>query len=190
MSESGHSRRSRFGRESVCPPISDMSGGWQIRRDVPIPDSYSAASRTLRRSRFVMQAIDACWWRCRCRPDEVARIAEPVGKEGRLHHAAQAGAQPPKGTIDIAIVLPFEVLQDFLPRPGRAADHAQSSLWRDDWRSSCIACGWMEPSFAGAEKNLPRHDWERPMVVRIAAARMFARWAPRACSATLCGFGA
>src|SRR5262245_23678603 len=89
---------------------------------VPIPDSYSAASRTLRRSRFVMQAIDVCWWRCRCRPDEVARIAEPVGKEGRLHHAAQAGAQPPKGAIDIAIVLPFEVLQDFLPRPGRAAD--------------------------------------------------------------------
>jgi len=36
--------------------------------------------------------------------------------------AAQAGAQPPKGAIDIAIALPFEVLQDFLPRPGRAAD--------------------------------------------------------------------
>ena len=28
--------RSRFGRESACPPISDMSGGCQNRRDVPI----------------------------------------------------------------------------------------------------------------------------------------------------------
>src|SRR5262245_14406802 len=80
------------------------------------------ASRTLRRSRFVMKAIDACWWHCRCRPDEVARIAEPVRKEGWLDYAAQAGAQPPKGAIDIAIVLSFEVLQDFLPRPGGAAD--------------------------------------------------------------------
>src|SRR6185312_15948210 len=92
--------------ESGDPSIADMRADIDWRRLVPIPDSYSAASRTLRRSRFVMQAIDACWWRCRCRPDEVARIAEPIGKEGRLHRAAQAGAQPPKGTIDIAIVLP------------------------------------------------------------------------------------
>src|SRR5262245_6388032 len=38
MSQSGHSRRSRFGRESAWPPISDMSGGCQIRREVPIGD--------------------------------------------------------------------------------------------------------------------------------------------------------
>src|SRR5262245_7915515 len=107
---------------SGLPRQADLRASSPFVSEVPIPDSYSAASRMLRRSRFVMQAIDACWWRCRCRPDEVARIAEPVGKEGRLHHAAQAGAQPPKGAIDIAIVLPFEVLQDFLPRPGRAAD--------------------------------------------------------------------
>jgi hypothetical protein len=37
-SESGHSRRSRFGRESACPPISDMSSDCQIRRDVPVAD--------------------------------------------------------------------------------------------------------------------------------------------------------
>src|SRR5262245_47001838 len=29
-SEMGHSRRSRFGRESACPPISDISSGCQI----------------------------------------------------------------------------------------------------------------------------------------------------------------
>jgi hypothetical protein len=33
----GHSRRSRFERESACPPISDMSSDCQIRRDVPQP---------------------------------------------------------------------------------------------------------------------------------------------------------
>ena len=32
----GHSRRSRFGRESACPPVSDMSGGCQLRSEVPI----------------------------------------------------------------------------------------------------------------------------------------------------------
>src|SRR5215467_632548 len=32
-----HSRRSRFGRESACPPISDMSGGVRFGRDVPEP---------------------------------------------------------------------------------------------------------------------------------------------------------
>ena len=45
------------------------------------------------------------------------------------------------------------------------------------WRSSCIACGWMAPSFAGPEKKLRPHDRECPMVVGIAAARMIARWA-------------
>ena len=53
----------------------------------------------------------------------------------------------------------------------------QSSLWRDGWRSSCIACGWMAPSFAGPGKKLRPHDRECPMVVRLAAARMIARWA-------------
>ena len=43
-----------------------------------------------------------------------------------------------------------------------------SSLWRDGWRSSCTACGWMAPSFAGPEKKLRPHDRECPMVVRIA----------------------
>src|SRR5262245_45778353 len=40
----GHSRRSRFGRESACPPISDMSGGCQIHRDVPNPDQDDLGS--------------------------------------------------------------------------------------------------------------------------------------------------
>ena len=62
-----------------------------------------------------MQAIDACWRRGGRIADEVAGIAERVGKEGRLYHAAQAGAQPSEGAIDITVVLPFEVLQDFLP---------------------------------------------------------------------------
>src|SRR5262245_26556528 len=39
----GQSRRSRFGRESACPPISDMSGGRQIRRDVPCVDGSELA---------------------------------------------------------------------------------------------------------------------------------------------------
>src|SRR5437016_3866287 len=35
----------------------------------------------------------------------------------------------------------------------------------------------MAPSFAGPGKKLRPHDRECPMVVRIAAARMIARWA-------------
>src|SRR5262245_30234133 len=53
MSQLGHSRRSRFGRESVCPPISDMTGSCQFRRDVPIPDMSRCrgAARTVASSR-------------------------------------------------------------------------------------------------------------------------------------------
>jgi ribosomal protein L37E len=53
----------------------------------------------------------------------------------------------------------------------------------------------MEPSFAGAEKKLRRHDWERPMVgahrgsTDDCSVRAFAV-KPRACGAPLCGFGA
>src|SRR5262245_40760485 len=36
MSQMGQSRRSRFGRESACPPISDMSRGCQLRSEVPL----------------------------------------------------------------------------------------------------------------------------------------------------------
>jgi hypothetical protein len=32
-----------FGRESACPPISDMSGGFQICRDVPKGDITRAS---------------------------------------------------------------------------------------------------------------------------------------------------
>ena len=74
-----------------------------------------------RNSRFVVQPIDACWRLGERIADEVAGIAERVGKEGRLYDAAQAGAQPSKGAIDIAVVLALEVLQDFLPLLGRAA---------------------------------------------------------------------
>ena len=47
----------------------------------------SPLSRRSAPSRFVMQAIDACWWRGGRIADEVAGIAERVGKEWRLHHA-------------------------------------------------------------------------------------------------------
>jgi hypothetical protein len=53
----------------------------------------------------------------------------------------------------------------------------------------------MEPSFAGAEKKLRRHDWERPMVgahggsTDVCSVRAFAV-KPRASGAPLCGFGA
>jgi hypothetical protein len=53
--------------------------------------------------------FDACWQRDRHIADEVASIAERGGKEGRLYHAAQAGAQASKGAIDIAVALPTEV---------------------------------------------------------------------------------
>src|SRR5262245_8046622 len=43
LSAWGQSRRSRFGRESASLPISDMSGGRQIRREVPGGDICSAA---------------------------------------------------------------------------------------------------------------------------------------------------
>ena len=45
-----------------------------------------------------MQAIDACWRRGERIANEVPGIAERVGKEGRLYHAAQAGAQPSEGS--------------------------------------------------------------------------------------------
>src|SRR5262245_22849687 len=42
LAATGHSRRSRFERESACPPISDMSGGCQIRRDGPTTDMIAS----------------------------------------------------------------------------------------------------------------------------------------------------
>jgi hypothetical protein len=47
MSAWGHSRQFGIGRESACLPISDMSRGCQIRRDVPITDICSAANCSL-----------------------------------------------------------------------------------------------------------------------------------------------
>src|SRR5215475_5179670 len=75
----------------------------------------SALNRWSARLRFVMKAIDVCWRRGGRAVDEVARIAERVGKEGRPYDATKAAAQPSKGAIDVAIVLPPEVLQDFFP---------------------------------------------------------------------------
>ena len=53
----------------------------------PTHKQTSPLSRRSAPSRFVMQAIDACWWRGGRIADEVAGIAERVGKEWRLHHA-------------------------------------------------------------------------------------------------------
>jgi hypothetical protein len=92
-----------------------------------------------------MQAIDACRRRGERIANEVPGIAERVGKEGRLYHAAQAGAQPSEGAIDIAVVLPLEVLQDFLPDRG--------ALRINDSISFAMASSVMDDTPAGGSPN-------------------------------------
>jgi len=58
----------------------------------------------------MMQVIDASRQRLGRLADEVARLAERVGKVWRLHHAAEFGTEPPKCAIDVAVVLSVEVL--------------------------------------------------------------------------------
>src|SRR5262249_50197853 len=70
----------------------------------------------------MVQAIGASRPRGGGLADEVARLAERIWVERRLQHAAELGTQPPECTIDVPVVLPAKVLQEFLPRPRRTAD--------------------------------------------------------------------
>ena len=113
MAEQGRKRPTSERPPCLLPPAPDMEPIWLGAESGQ--QQTSALNRRSARLRFVMKAIDVCWRRGGRAVDEVARIAERVGKEGRPYHATKAGAQLSKGAIDIAIVLPPEVLQDFFP---------------------------------------------------------------------------
>jgi hypothetical protein len=54
--------------------------------------------------------------------DKVPRLAEGVWEVRWPHRAAELWTEPPECTIGVPVVLPVEVLKEFLPRPRRAAD--------------------------------------------------------------------
>src|SRR5438874_1065039 len=77
----------------------------------------------------MVQAICGSWRRGGGLADKVARFAKRIWIERRRHHTAELGAQPSECTIDVPVVLPGKVLQEFLPRPRRTADERLHLLY-------------------------------------------------------------